>query len=243
MTISNTLIIFSLLLSVSYAQRQFTFTNYCNVTVYVGALDNPGFQLPMGGGWALTPGDSNIISLQDNWQGRFWGRTDCDFDSNGNGYCQTGDCGGVLQCNGAGGNPPATLIEMTLSGNGNQDYYDVSLVDGYNLPVAFGPDAPTSNDYNCTLAGCVSDLNDICPSDLQVVYNGQVVACLSACEKYGSPQYCCTGAYSTPQTCQPTTYSEIFKKACPNAYSYAYDDHTSTFTCPGQYNYNVIFCP
>jgi hypothetical protein len=40
-----------------------------------------------------------------------------------------------LQCNGAGGVPPVTLAEITLNGAGGKDFYDVSLVDGFNVPV------------------------------------------------------------------------------------------------------------
>jgi hypothetical protein len=40
-----------------------------------------------------------------------------------------------LQCNGAGGVPPATLAEITLKGDGGKDFYDISLVDGFNVPV------------------------------------------------------------------------------------------------------------
>ncbi|CBI34735.3 unnamed protein product, partial [Vitis vinifera] len=38
-------------------------------------------------------------------------------------------------------------------------------------------------------------------------------------------------------------YSRYFKTRCPDAYSYPKDDQTSTFTCPGGTNYDVIFCP
>ncbi|KHN12734.1 Pathogenesis-related protein 5 [Glycine soja] len=53
--------------------------------------------------------------------------------------------------------------------------------------------------------------------------------------------YCCTGDHNTPQTCPPTHYSEIFKNACPTAYSYAYDDASSTCTCSGS-DYRITFC-
>ncbi|MGI4329182.1 thaumatin family protein, partial [Klebsiella pneumoniae] len=46
----------------------------------------------------------------------------------------------------------------------------------------------------------------------------------------------------TPDTCKPSSYSELFKSACPHAYSYAYDDKTSTFTCAGA-DYHITFCP
>nr|XP_023913336.1 uncharacterized protein LOC112024919 [Quercus suber] len=51
--------------------------------------------------------------------------------------CTTGDCGGSLLCNGLGGTLPATLAEIAL-GN-KQDFYDVSLIDGYNLAISITP--------------------------------------------------------------------------------------------------------
>lgn len=63
----------------------------------------------------------------------------CNFDSGGKGTCLTGDCGGVLHCNGAGGDPPASLAEITLDGANGDDFYDISLVDGYNLPLSMTP--------------------------------------------------------------------------------------------------------
>jgi hypothetical protein len=75
------------------------------------------------------------VGVADGWQGRFWARTGCNFNGNGQGHCATGDCGDKLQCNGAGGVPPATLVEVTLNGDGGQDFYDISLVDGFNVPA------------------------------------------------------------------------------------------------------------
>lgn len=58
---------------------------------------------------------------------------------------------------------------------------------------------------------------------------------------------CCSGPdHGTPNTCAPTAYSKFFKAECPEAYSYAYDDASSTFTCAGNGNgggYDVVFCP
>jgi len=227
------------------ARHQFFFKNQCTQTVWVGALNNPGKVLPGNGGWRQPPGSEAYLYLPVGWAGRFWGRTGCD----ASGHCQTGDCGNRIQCNGAGGVPPVTLAEFTL--DSNADWYDVSLVDGYNLPMRIQP-LPNSyrkvsnNMYDCGIAGCNSDLNVICPAELQQKNSaGKVVACLSACEKYNTDQYCCRGSFGTPQTCPATHYSETFKSACPGAYSYAYDDPTSTFTCHGNpaTNYLVTFCP
>lgn len=145
-----------------------------------------------------------------------------------------------MECAGSGAVPPATLAEFTLNGAGGLDFYDVSLVDGYNLPMLVAPQGGAAG--NCSSTGCVSDLNESCPSELKVAGAGGGVACKSACEAFGDPKYCCSGAYATPDTCGPTEYSEVFKNACPRAYSYAYDDKTSTFTCASA-DYIVTFCP
>ncbi|KAE9458546.1 hypothetical protein C3L33_09540, partial [Rhododendron williamsianum] len=109
----------------------------------------------------------------------------------------------------------------------------------YNVGIGIQPSGGTGQ---CTYAGCVADLNTNCPPELQVTSDGSTVACKSACAAFNKPEYCCTGDYSTPATCPPTDYSKLFKQACPDAYSYAYDDETSTFTCSGA-DYLITFCP
>lgn len=86
-----------------------------------------------------------------------------------------------------------------------------------------------------------------CPKELQVVGgdgegSGRVVGCKSACEAFRQDQYCCSGEFANPTTCRPSFYSSVFKKACPKAYSYAFDDASSTFTCKAL-DYLIIFCP
>ncbi|VVA91861.1 unnamed protein product [Arabis nemorensis] len=216
----------------------FTIRNNCRFTVWPGILTGQGAQLS-DGGFTLSPGASVAITAPAGWSGRIWGRTGCNFDGSGSGSCQTGDCGNKLKCNGAGGKPPATLAEFTIGTGGAKDFYDVSLVDGYNVKMGITTQGGSGD---CQNVGCVSDLNAICPNDLRVSNAGNVVACKSACEAFGKPEYCCTGSFSTPQTCPPTNYSRIFKGACPKAYSYAYDDASSTFTCANA-NYAIVFCP
>ncbi|CAK9257706.1 unnamed protein product [Sphagnum jensenii] len=231
--------IFFLLKNTASATR-FTFVNSCDFTVWVGTQPNGGIPiLSDGGGFKLGSGESSTEIAPKGWGGRFWGRTDCVFGSSGLGSCVTGDCGGKMQCEGAGGVPPASLFEITLDGANGMDFYDVSLVDGYNLPMRVVAIGGTGN---CGSPGCTSDLNAACPKEQQVVSAGEVVACKSACAAYNEPQYCCTGEFGSPITCKPTLYSTTFKRACPTAYSYAYDDATSTFTCTGA-NYILTFCP
>nr|GMD53383.1 pathogenesis-related protein 5-like [Ipomoea batatas] len=111
---------------------KFTFVNNCEQTVWPGILGTPTLDAT---GFELAKGTSRTFQAPTGWSGRFWGRTGCTFDDSGQGSCLTGDCGsGQMECNGEGAEPPATLAEFTLGTAGSQDFYDVSLVDGFNSP-------------------------------------------------------------------------------------------------------------
>ncbi|KDP36909.1 hypothetical protein JCGZ_08200 [Jatropha curcas] len=215
----------------------FTLINRCGYTVWPGILSNAGSSPLETTGFQLPPGGSRSFQSPPNWSGRFWGRTGCTFDpATGQGSCLTADCASnQIECNGRNAKPPATLAEFTI-GSGTQDFYDVSLVDGYNLPMVVEPNRGSGN---CLSTGCITDLNQQCPAELK---DGSGQACKSACEAFGTPEYCCSGAFATPDTCKPSVYSQMFKAACPRSYSYAYDDATSTFTCTGA-DYVITFCP
>uniref|UniRef100_A0ACD5XU46 Uncharacterized protein n=1 Tax=Avena sativa TaxID=4498 RepID=A0ACD5XU46_AVESA len=228
-------------LQASTGATTFTISNYCSYTIWPGTLAGSGTPQLATTGFELAPGQTVRLAAPAGWSGRMWARTGCVFDSAGAGICQTGDCGGRMECRGAGATPPATLFEVTLGGSGGgEDFYDVSLVDGYNLPVVAIPRALRGQGA-CNATGCMADLNRSCPKELQVDCGGGAIACRSACEAFGQDRYCCSGAYGTPTACLPTAYSAIFKTACPRAYSYAYDDRTSTFTCNAD-DYTVAFC-
>ncbi|GJS42894.1 thaumatin-like protein 1b [Tanacetum coccineum] len=241
-TILKLTIIISFLTTTTLSST-FTLRNQCTYPIWTGLLSGAGTAPLPTTGFQLQPSQSNSVEIPPGWSGRMWGRTLCSTDANGRFTCVTGDCGsGTVECNGGGAAPPTTLAEFTLNGANGMDFYDVSLVDGYNLPMMVLPQGGTGG---CNITGCFTDLNQNCPSELRLTgaSNGdQSVACRSACEAFGDPKYCCSGAYSTPQTCSPSSYSQYFKTACPTAYSYAYDDGTSTFTCSNA-NYVVTFCP
>ncbi|SEW40051.1 Por secretion system C-terminal sorting domain-containing protein [Chitinophaga sp. YR573] len=254
-TLKMTIIAIAMLSTLfAHAQRTVTLINQSDQVIWVGLQGklqtSPGVWVPVNpenGGFRLEVGASKTISsFPLGWEGRFWGRTGCNFDANGNGTCETGSCGNGLYCNGLTGTP-STLAEIKFNGYLNQDFYDISLVDGFNLPMqilpvpgTFTPTVPSTK-YTDKPAGCPIDLNLGCPTELQTVNSsGKVVGCLSACSKFHSDIYCCTNAYNDPVICKPTSYSQFFKAACPDAYSYAYDDQASTFVCTGA-QYQVIF--
>lgn len=241
-----------LLPGLTLAQRSVTLINNSDQTIWVGlfggVINNNVLTpiIPEGGGFRLDAHQQRTISnFPLRWEGRFWARTGCTFNANGIGPCETGDCGNKLACNGATARA-VSLAEIRFNGHADLDYYDISLVDGFNVPIEIKPipgtftPRPKTDKYVDGIAGCRADLLKGCPVDLQSIKNGKVVACLSACERFGNPEYCCSGAHNTPQTCPPFYYSQVFKNACPDAYSYAYDDQKSTYTCKGA-QYQVIF--
>ncbi|KAK0596496.1 hypothetical protein LWI29_016270 [Acer saccharum] len=78
---------------------------------------------------------------------------------------QTADCGsGQVTCNGAGAAPPASLVEFTIAANSGQDFNDVSLIDGFNLPVSITPQGDSGP---CSTLSCSANVNGVCPSDCQ----------------------------------------------------------------------------
>ncbi|KAL9241181.1 hypothetical protein vseg_015322 [Gypsophila vaccaria] len=210
----------------------FTLQNHCKETVWPGITPSENITAT---NFTLQPGQSSVFTAPPGWYGRVWARTGCSFDNTGNGTCQTGSCGSSLKCSGPG-QQPATIAEFTL---GQPDFYDVSLVGGFNLPMIV---TPRDGKGNCSIAGCDGDLRDDCPLELAVKDDGKTTACRSPCDKFDTDQYCCRGMYGSPMSCQATNYSMSFKKVCPAAYSYAFDDPTSVVTCASVSSYVVTFC-
>ncbi|KAJ0123220.1 hypothetical protein J7T55_011684 [Diaporthe amygdali] len=111
-------------------------TNNCGETIWPGIYTTAGTG-PGTGGFELAAGANKSFEVGSDWYGRVWGRTNCTSPSDGVLTCTTGSCG-QMDCTQASGNPPATLAEILLSGGvgNNQNFVDISIVDGYNLPLA-----------------------------------------------------------------------------------------------------------
>ncbi|EPT01966.1 hypothetical protein FOMPIDRAFT_1023010 [Fomitopsis schrenkii] len=237
------------------ADRTFTVYNGCPFTIcpafYTGAgSSRPAYQT----GWEAGAYTHVAFSVPDDWTaGRIWGRRDCDFSiSNPATQCADGGCNGGLECalSGGTGVPPATVAEFTLGGTTGIDNYDVSLVDGYNLPMRI------DNNVGCGIPSCPVDLGPNCPAALKGPYDssGFPVGCKSACyanldgNQANSPN-CCSGQYDTKATCPSSgvAYYSYFKDNCPNSYAYAYDESSGTalWTCPASKgaDYTITFCP
>ncbi|XP_061373736.1 protein P21-like [Gastrolobium bilobum] len=207
---------------------RFDITNQCRDTVWAAAVPGGGKQLNSGESWTIDVPAGTAKS-------RIWARTGCSFDGSGHGGCQTGDCEGLLECQ-KYGSPPNTLAEFALNQNSpgyytNLDFVDISLVDGFNVPMDFSP--TISNGCQRGSITCTADINGQCPNELRTQGG-----CNNPCTVYKTDQYCCNSG-----PCGSTPLSKFFKDRCPDAYSYPQDDPTSLFTCPGGTNYRVVFCP
>jgi Thaumatin family len=137
-------------------------------------------------GWRMDSQATTNISVPASWSGRFFPRIGCAEDDK-EFYCSTGECLGdkntFSQYCAVSGNPPATLAEMTLVAD-SYDTYDVSQVDGFNVPVQMAPNPGTysgspDGKYTCGTAGCTATT---CPSGSQ----------LTACpwKLYTDPEMC-----------------------------------------------------
>ncbi|CAI0439285.1 unnamed protein product [Linum tenue] len=241
-------ILFTFCIAVASAQnsttssRTFTLYNNCNETIWPGIITKADHNDSAGDiGFPLQPGQTASYPAPPGWSGRIWGRTGCTFNAtNGTttGSCQTGSCGTSLNCT-TPSSPPNTIAEFTLGDDHDLDFYDVSLVDGFNLPLVV---SPLNGKGNCSIAGCDGDLRQSCPQELGVESDhDRVVACQSACQVFDSDEYCCRGKYSDPMVCVANNYSEAFKQVCPAASSYALDDRTTVMTCSAS-DYLITFC-
>ena len=226
--------------------RKFTFVNHTRQTIWVAGWQQTPAPALAHTGWTLVAGRSLTISVPDHWNGRFWGRTGCHFNPRGVGRCATGDCDGRLECRGYG-QIPATLAEYDLNAFDHLDFYDVSMVDGSNLPmyinISHGQTRDRISGDGCERAGCTRPV--ACPAALRDRVGGRTVGCRSACARFNTDQYCCRGAWAPRADCDPARwpvdYAAVFKRAEPFAYSYADDDATSTFTCRGGCDYRITF--
>lgn len=98
------------------------------------------------------------------WSGNFFARTLC----SESGLCEVGSCGngvGLACAPGTGASPGGvvTLGEFTFQTNGNPDYYDVSIINGVNFGLSFGPNqtanpASNANAYTCGVAGSLESM-------------------------------------------------------------------------------------
>jgi hypothetical protein len=139
---------------------------------------------------------------------------------------------------------------------------------GWNLEAAC-PAELKDNDpghyVGCRSAGQVCAVNPSSPT-LDCAHEDDLYGCVGggpngvsgSCYSQGANASCCgCPSWSPAGACQSSNsrwtngpagrYAAVFKNACPTAYSFPYDDLTSTFTCLGapsaNTSYTITFCP
>ncbi|WP_405581442.1 thaumatin family protein [Streptomyces sp. NBC_01190] len=218
------------------SDRSITIVNTTQQTIWAVVTNSPAYPA----GRELQPGQSTSLTVGNSWGGRIWGRTGCDTDASGS--CLTGDC--TTHCGGP--TTPTTLGEFTFNSFDNLDFYDVSMVDGSNLPMYINISHSVTTDpissAGCYKGVCTSPVN--CPSAMRATNGGQVIGCKPPCAAFGGDTYCCRGAWAGRDNCVPAKwpvdYTQVFKKAEPYAYSYAFDD-AATMSCKGGCYYRITF--
>ncbi|EMS67568.1 G-type lectin S-receptor-like serine/threonine-protein kinase SD2-5 [Triticum urartu] len=221
-----------LLLPFVTTQTILNITNRCPYTVWPAAL-------PVGGGMRLDSGKTWTLQVpSDTRGGRVWARTGCSFDGKGNGSCQTGDCEGLLACK-IDGQAPVTSAEFSLNQYNNNSFFGISLGQGFNVPMEFLPMPVKGKGGSGCRKGphCGANITSQCPSELKAPGG-----CNNACtvfQEQNNGMYCCY-----ERECEPNKYSAFFVRMCPEAISYSSDAATDTsFSCPFDTDYQVIFCP
>jgi hypothetical protein len=210
--------------------RKLYIENQCNYTIWT--LGGNGM---FGGGPLKTdPGEAYVAGWANNFSGRLWPRSGC--NAGGTGCTQTGN---------------DTLAEFTLTAGMNSDWYDISLVDGFTIPLAiiqmsapwtpsptYVPGGPLGADQECGSPVCAIDLNPGCPASQQ--------------EKDGAGNiWGCKNGQSGPGGKGPTPVTTYLKAGCPTSYTYPFDDPQSLFLCltaaqnggVGAKDYKIIYCP
>jgi hypothetical protein len=223
--------------------RCLRFINECDQPVWAGAS---GEEDPAGAfdavSW-LDPQACLAVTVREAISARAFGRTACIDD--------------VCAADGNAGR--GTLVQLNLPLEGT-DVYDVSLVDGFNVPMAMIPVAtsyPTSEP--CRAASCAADLTVVCPEALlryddqdQVAYCASPCqACTEACPDCNDcadlagpacagcselADLCCTG-----QACQANEHTMLWKSLCPDAITYP--DDASARACTQRTDFDIVFCP
>lgn len=193
-----TFALFFLAKSSSAYDGEIRITNNCGQNLWVG------YRGSSSGNFELSNGQSRTITLVGGKNGVVWGQLNC-----GGGGCDAGP-------------DRISLAEMHWESNGHL-WYDISQVDGYNLPITMSPYNPSSTG-RCRTVNCNFNYQANCPAELK--YDR---GCKSNCRfNQGSG------------SCQQ--YIQKVKSVCPNVYTYPSDDAAGMSDCWNSNGINVKFC-
>ncbi len=211
--------------------RKLYLENRCDYATWTLVSDQFRNIFPNSQPYKMEPHTAIVVGWPNEFSGRIWPRSQC-----------TGDGYNNLKCVQTGKD---TLAEFTLTKGMNSDWYDVSLVDGFTIPVGIlqlnvpwtsRPDyvvgGPLGSNEICGSPICAPDLNPNCPASQQEKdAGGKVWGCKSGAKGSEAAMY--------------------LKAGCPSSYSYDFDDPQSLFRCPtaaqnngtGAKDYDIIYCP
>ncbi|CAK9235781.1 unnamed protein product [Sphagnum troendelagicum] len=187
---------------------QINIVNQCSQTIS-GCQNNQTGQITS---YALGSGASQLIDVGTSWLGGvIWG--------------YPGGSADPTDCNKA--KPQADIAEFTINGFSNQDAYDISIVDAYNLPLKIAPTSPVQpSGTTCGSPSCtINNLNSFCqPPNTPTGPPGD-------------------GCYIVENTTRPTPETNPFANACPEAISSTTNTTGKVYGCQTGTNYEVVFCP
>ncbi|GLJ38111.1 hypothetical protein SUGI_0775840 [Cryptomeria japonica] len=122
---------------------------------------------------------------------------------------------GYLRCQKAFQKISTPITELEISSG----YNSVNLERGYNLPMSV---------KSCGHQECSAPVASVCPINLQVKVNNEVVACQGECKQYLS-------------SCTPLAFDSAFRKTCPNVIPFR---SSGSVECdPYTTNFTVTLCP
>ncbi|XP_058723448.1 G-type lectin S-receptor-like serine/threonine-protein kinase LECRK1 [Vicia villosa] len=148
-------------------QKYFILVNQCKFRVWPASFSTAQNTTLETNHFSLKMWDRSTVWAPPTWNGHVWGRTLCRTNSatGGNFSCITGDCGtGKQSCDGMRDMPPATLAEFRLGKNGLV-FYNVDVVEGFNIPIVVVPIGVSGENVNCSTAGCLTNINNMCAKD------------------------------------------------------------------------------
>ena len=158
-----------------YETAQLTLHNQCAETIWPAWTRTGGFDATVldPSLWApLSPGESHDVPVYYNSSREigFWGRTRCSFDEQGQGACETGDCGGFVCPIVVNQTPNDATTYRSMSGFGAQ----------YNVPMRV-------TTPGCEAQQCSFNLDE-CSDASRVVGACGIAGCREVCP---SASACC----------------------------------------------------
>lgn len=202
------LIVLITLSPITFGDRTIRVKNHCSHELWISPLTSSNGP-PLSDGFPyLAPNEHHVFRIPDSgWEGRIWPKTGCNEDGQA---CAVGQS--IAPCDPSGCPPPAeTKIEFFFPpvDEDHSVWYDISLVDGYTLPVEIIPSRKVCfelfkliqiqsipsleqtgscvrTDCRISLEKCPTDEDDV--GDLRIRNeNGETVACLAPCKRWNYP--------------------------------------------------------